>query len=240
MGAKRLVICFLVGWLLLQGPVAPSAGQALTPGPSPNPGRGEQDEGLPSPGIGRGVGGEGLPSPGIGRGVGGEGLPHLQADARNVELVGQIGGTCQAVAVQGRYAYIGLGPRLAVVDISNPARPALVGQSTILPDGVSDVVVSGRRAYAAAVDAGLRVLDISDPAHPHEVGAYDTPQSAWGVAISGTLAYVAASVAGLRVVDVSDPAHPRELGYYAPQGMPRAWLSREPWPTSLIGISAYG
>ena len=207
MGAKRLVICFLVGWLLLQGPVAPSAGQALTPGPSPNPGRGEQDEGLPSPGIGRGVGGEGLPSPGIGRGVGGEGLPHLQADARNVELVGQIGGTCQAVAVQGRYAYIGLGPRLAVVDISNPARPTLVGQSTILPDGVSDVVVSGRRAYAAAVDAGLRVLDISDPAHPRELGYYDTPGHADNVAVSGTLVYLADGEGGLLVLRYVPPGN---------------------------------
>jgi len=206
MGAKRLVICFLVGWLLLQGPVAPSAGQALTPGPSPNPGRGEQDEGLPSPGIGRGVGGEGLPSPGIGRGVGGEGLPHLQADARNVELVGQIGGTCQAVAVQGRYAYIGLGPRLAVVDISNPAQPALVGQSAMLPDVVLDVAVSGTLVYVADRDGGLRVIDASDPAHPRELGYYDTPGHADNVAASGTLAYVA-SAAGLLVLRYVPPGN---------------------------------
>jgi hypothetical protein len=34
--------------------------------------------------------------------------------ASNVELVGQIGGTIMAVAVQGAYAYIGVGSRLVI------------------------------------------------------------------------------------------------------------------------------
>ena len=173
MGAKRLVICVLVGWLLLQGPVASSAGPALTPGPAPHPG--------------------------------GKGHPHLQADARNVELVGQIGGATDTVAVQGRYAYIGLGPRLAVVDISNPARPTLVGQSAILPDLVEDVAVSGTLAYVADGDGGLRVIDVSNSAAPHEVGYYDTPGWAEGVAVSGTLVYVADGGGGLAILRYVPP-----------------------------------
>ncbi len=52
---------------------------------------------------------------------------------QNVELVGQIGGRVQAVAVQGGYAYIGVGPRLVVVDVSNPAAPRKVGETGVLP-----------------------------------------------------------------------------------------------------------
>jgi len=64
-----------------------------------------------------------VPAPaGAGPGAGG-----LRADARNVELVGQFGGACAAVAVWGSYACIGIGARLAVVDIANPAHPTLVG-----------------------------------------------------------------------------------------------------------------
>jgi hypothetical protein len=48
------------------------------------------------------------------------------AEAENVEFVGQIGGATRAVSIQGDYAYIGLGPRLAVLDISNPAAPTVV------------------------------------------------------------------------------------------------------------------
>jgi hypothetical protein len=36
------------------------------------------------------------------------------ADAKNVELVGHVGGITNAVAVQGNYAYIGVGPRLLI------------------------------------------------------------------------------------------------------------------------------
>jgi hypothetical protein len=65
----------------------------------------------------------------------------------------------------------------------------------------------------AADIAGLRVVDVSDPSNPVEVGFYPTPNVANGVAASGDYAYVAANTAGLRVVDVSDPSNPVEVGF---------------------------
>jgi hypothetical protein len=85
---------------------------------------------------------------------------------RNVELVGQIGGACLAVAVQGRYAYIGVGPRLVVLDVSNPAGPLLLGRTAVLPGLVHGVAVAGTLAYVADGEAGLRVVDVSNPASP--------------------------------------------------------------------------
>ncbi|TEU11421.1 MAG: hypothetical protein E3J25_08095 [Anaerolineales bacterium] len=78
--------------------------------------------------------------------------------AWNVELVGQIGGPTYAVAVQGNYAYIGVGPRLVVLDVSNPARPSVAGQTIVLPGLVRDVYAAGDYAYVAAGEAGLRVV----------------------------------------------------------------------------------
>jgi hypothetical protein len=46
-----------------------------------------------------------------------------------IKLVGQIGGSAQAVAKQGDYVYLGVGPRLVTVDVSNPDEPAVVRQS---------------------------------------------------------------------------------------------------------------
>ncbi len=67
------------------------------------------------------------------------------------------------------------------------------------------------------MDGGLRVVDVSNPAQPREVGFYDTPGWAEGVAVSGAYAYVADGD-GLRVVDVSNPAQPREVGFYDTPG----------------------
>ncbi len=64
-----------------------------------------------------------------------------------------------------------------------------------------------------ADDDGLRVIDVSNPAAPVEIGALDTPDCAYDVEVVGDLAYVADSrISGLRVIDVSNPAAPVEIG----------------------------
>jgi len=103
----------------------------------------------------------------------------------SLELVGQIGGATNAVAVQGDYAYVGVGPRLVTLNISNPANPVVVGQTGVLPDVVQGVVVTGTYAYVAAGDSGLRIINVSDPAAPANAGSYDTPGFAEGVAVAG-------------------------------------------------------
>jgi hypothetical protein len=139
--------------------------------------------------------------------------------------VGHIGGATDAVAVQGSYAYIGEGPRLTILDISNPLSPIVVGKTVPLPSTVKDVAISGSYAYVATLGAGLRVLDVSTPANPTEVGFYDTPGGAREVAVATgdpqghTYAYVADEGAGLRVVDVSLPTNPTEVDFYDTPGM---------------------
>jgi len=162
-----------------------------------------------------------------------------------VELVGQIGGTISAVAVEGSYAYVGVGPRLVVLDISDPTHPAFVGQTGVLP-GIADVAVSASTAYVADGDAGLRVVDVSNPATPTELGFYDTPGYARGVVVSGSTAYVADRGifdgsqrvgSGLRVVDVGNPASPTEIGYYATAGGLGVWpwpAARPTWPMGML------
>ena len=130
----------------------------------------------------------------------------------DVELVGQVGGPIFAVDVQGQYAYVGIGPRLTVLDVSDPTRPAVVGQSNVLPYTVRDIHIAGHYAYVIVWYSGLRIIDISDPAIPIEVGAYQPPGFAEAVYVAGHYAYVAAQTAGLRVIDVSDPAAPVEVG----------------------------
>jgi hypothetical protein len=157
--------------------------------------------------------------------------------------VGQLGGETRAVAVQGAYAYIGVGPRLVVVDISNPAHPAVVGQTTVLtarPFFVEQVQVAGAYVYmvGAGCDSydlchgynGMWVIDVSDPTAPREVSSYVTPGPAHAVYLAGSYAYVGWGKCrslgsgwwecdgGLQVVNVADPTVPEEVGIYRASG----------------------
>lgn len=92
----------------------------------------------------------------------------------------------------------------------------LVGRCDSLPDPFAyGVAVQGSYAYVADWTGGLRVLSIADPAHPTEVGFYDTPGHAHGVAVVGAIAYVADGDSGLLIISVADPAHPAEVGHFA-------------------------
>jgi hypothetical protein len=125
-----------------------------------------------------------------------------QASTANLQLVGQISGATFAVAVQGNYAYIGVGPRLVVLNISNKASPVMVGQTNILPGFVEDVAVAGNYAYIAD-GSGLRVVNVANPNAPTEVGFIDTPGYAQSVTVSGNNAYIADQGSGLRIIDVA-------------------------------------
>jgi hypothetical protein len=80
--------------------------------------------------------------------------------------------------------------------------------------GGSGIEVVYGMAYVAAGASGLRLIDVSNPTAPVEVGGINTPGSARNVAVWGRLAYVADG-SGLRVIDVSIPDAPVELGAIA-------------------------
>ncbi len=129
-----------------------------------------------------------------------------------LKVVGQIGGPSQAVAVQGSYAYVGVGLRLIVLDIANLANPREVGATEPFGWYVEDVAVVGNTAFVAAGGAGLYIVDVSNPARPVVAGSLDTPGYAEGMVVVGRYAYVADGPAGLRVVDIGNPTHLAEVG----------------------------
>ena len=69
-------------------------------------------------------------------------------DAEDMQLVGQFGGASYAVALQGTYAYVGVGPRLVVLDVSDPSTPFEVGFYDTEGSAYS-VAVAGLYAHVA-------------------------------------------------------------------------------------------
>lgn len=157
----------------------------------------------------------------------------------SVELVSHLGGPAAAVVVRGNYAYVGMGPELAIMDISNPAQPTRVGY-TVLLSPPTDIALAGNYAYVATQWAGLRIIDISNASAPTEVSSYalGTNIYASSVTITGTVAYVTAGTIGLRIVDISNPLVPVTVGVY--QGP--AWSNDVAVVGSLayLGVDTYG
>lgn len=135
------------------------------------------------------------------------------------------------VTIAGDTAYIADDSAgMRIVSIADPAQPVEVGfysvpmvaqensPSPIVYDDVAGVAVANGYAYVAEYDHGLRVVDISDPTHPQEVGFYDTPGEAHGVALAGEYAHVADFEQGVRVVNIADPTRPVEVSAYDTPG----------------------
>jgi hypothetical protein len=148
-----------------------------------------------------------------------------------LELIGHVGGTIEAMVVRGRYAYVGGEYGFSVLDVSNPSQVVEVGY-LVLP--VADLEVVGKYAYVAAKEAGLQVVDISDPLAPLRVGAYVTSGEAVAIAVesgeSRRRAYLSIAKKGLWMIDVSDAAKPIEIGSYKLD----AWIG----DVSMLSIDA--
>ena len=82
-------------------------------------------------------------------------------------------GYAQAVAQGASRAYIADGNSgLAVVDVADPAYPALLGQLP-LPGGYAwAVALQGDYAYLAAESEGLKIANVSNPVVPSLVGSF--------------------------------------------------------------------
>lgn len=132
----------------------------------------------------------------------------------DMELVTRITGDAEALALHGDHLYAAIDSRLVVVDVSDPARPTIVGQTDVFPGYVEDVAWADSRIYLANHSYGVRIIDVSMPSAPTELGVCDTPGNAYGVAASGDYVYVADECSRFQVCDVSTPSTSAVVGSY--------------------------
>jgi len=109
---------------------------------------------------------------------------------------------------------------LRVIDARSPAFPAQIA-SFEFPGEPGAVAVEGDFLYVVMSHyldrLGLRVIDVSDPAAPVEVGALEG-FAATDIEIRNGVAYIAALGSGLIVVDVRDPSEPILMGSFDTPG----------------------
>ncbi len=120
----------------------------------------------------------------------------------------------KAVAVVGKYAYIGGEGGFKILNISRSSNPSFVGGIDYPNNTIFALAVVGNYAYLACLGGGVKAIDITNPAAPVEVGHYVTG-TLKGIAVVGNYVYVThlgPFDSALLVVDVTDPSMPSLIG----------------------------
>ena len=138
-------------------------------------------------------------------------------DLTTMQLVTEIGSLAYAYGtkVVGDRLYVNYGDPecpLAIVDISNPLSPQILGIYDP-PEDISNFIVENNIAYIADNAHGFRAVDVSDPQNPFETFIYNRSGSDLDVTIVNNIAYVREELK-LKVIDITNTQYPRELSYF--------------------------
>ncbi|MGH7163442.1 MAG: LVIVD repeat-containing protein, partial [Planctomycetota bacterium] len=124
------------------------------------------------------------------------------------------------IAIAGRFAYVSCDAGLVVVDLDEPARPAVAAQIAI--EEPRAAAVQFRYAFVACKE-GLVALDVTPqanglPAREARVASRVPIADARQVYVARTYAYVAAGKEGLVIVDVTRPEAMRRVATFDADG----------------------
>jgi len=139
-----------------------------------------------------------------------------------------IGGFCCGVydlAVQGDYAYaLSYGYELLILNVADPDSIFVEGsyQAADSMQEVTDMTFASGRVYFSVIPDGLEIIDVSDPAEPFWVTAYNPGYYFSELAVEGDFAFMVffEPTYGLAVINIADPEAPYLEGIHYTQGMP--------------------
>jgi hypothetical protein len=80
-----------------------------------------------------------------------------------LERVAQMGGSINGITIVGDVAYVGMGPRVAAIDISQHESPGLMSQSEPLPGLVTQLLQISDGLLLVSNGKYLEIMDISNP-----------------------------------------------------------------------------
>ena len=109
---------------------------------------------------------------------------------------------------------------LMIIDISDLDNIKERG-SCYIEDFIHDVNVYGNYAYVAQGMDGVRILDVSDPTNPQEIGSYQNGTEITKVIASDKYIFLptyqspfSRTIREFTIIDVSDPTSPKKVGLF--------------------------
>jgi len=127
------------------------------------------------------------------------------------EPIGHVGGMTQAIFVSDTLIYVGNGSELSIMDVTDPNSPIEIGDIW-WKEGINDIWVRGNYAYLA-MNNGLRIVDVSDPALPTLINSYIT-DSVRSLEIKDSQVYLGTYSGKMQILDITDPLNLVYQGEY--------------------------
>ena len=115
---------------------------------------------------------------------------------------------CESVVISGQYAYVAAGSRSFIIDISNPSAPVYVGRMTGYGGYHQYVNVRSGYAYICNYDAGMQIVNVTNPASPVNVMEVPSGYRTARIIFDGNYGYVAIGDAGVAIYSTVNPASP--------------------------------
>lgn len=137
----------------------------------------------------------------------------LSAESANAQSCGELVGRwpygpAKAVAVFDDHLFYSSGTVLRIAELSSPAH-RMVGE-VVLPGVIGAVAVTGGYAYVADGPSALRLVDVSDPTAPQQIGACAVSNWAARLAVTGSHAYVTDIFSDSRLSTLPIQPRPRQ------------------------------
>jgi hypothetical protein len=141
-------------------------------------------------------------------------------------MIHQQGGSTYDVALQGDYAFVGVGPRLLILNVADAANPVLVSKTDVFSGVVTNVTVENQHVYLSA-GGDFVIVDVQNVVSPVVTAVYDMPGYAKGIVVSGTTAFLVEyrqwvgnqyQGGGFYAFNISDPADPALQDYFGSTG----------------------
>ncbi|MCP4725390.1 MAG: T9SS type A sorting domain-containing protein [bacterium] len=150
---------------------------------------------------------------------------------------------CTDIKMKGNYIYATFPETFLMLDISDPESPSQVSRITEEDTWFWGADISGNYAYVVFTQLfeaenfrGMRVIDISQPSNPVEIGNYFMNSDPRAISVSGDYAYVCCD-SGLHIIDVSIPSNPTETGMLCSQYAEDVFIAG---PYAYIAASSNG
>jgi hypothetical protein len=114
------------------------------------------------------------------------------------------------LVVEGNFAYVGTDVGVTIVNIADPAHPAIVGK--VATSGqVMGLALKGSHLYLANRNRDFQVVNVSNPAQPVLIATKLLPSYSWDVAVKDNVAYVANWAGELYLFDITVPGNPQQF-----------------------------
>jgi hypothetical protein len=155
-------------------------------------------------------------------------IVHDPTRPRSLGMLPGISSVFDVASVNNLLYIIGGDPTTFIVlNVEDPLAPKEITRVPItLGFSGSRISITGKRAYISGVGSGtkngLAIFDLSDPAHPTQIGMMTGFDSVWDIAGQGDTIMVACANyvdSDIWVVDAKNPSQPELVGHFKTPGM---------------------